>query len=94
MRMFVEFIQFYSKNLYSYFYPIDLEAELSVFTIPPPITTIKPPSLLVEADLKLLEINKRSKLSESVRSTLNRLPMISYMRSKRLMFPVQQQSQD
>ncbi|CAH8512664.1 unnamed protein product [Schistosoma intercalatum] len=72
----------------------DLEAELSVLTIPSPITTIKPPSLLVEADLKLLEINKRSKLSESVRSTLNRLPMISYMRSKRLMFPVQQQSQD
>ncbi|RTG82936.1 uncharacterized protein DC041_0000514 [Schistosoma bovis] len=72
----------------------DLEAELSIFTIPPPITTIKPSSLLVEADLKLLEINKRSKLSESVRSTLNRLPMISYMRSKRLMFPVQQQSQD
>lgn len=72
----------------------DLEAELSVLTIPPPITPIKTPSLLVEADLKLLEINKRSKLSESVRSTLNRLPMINYMRSKRLMFPVQQQSQD
>ncbi|VDQ13522.1 unnamed protein product [Trichobilharzia regenti] len=44
------------------------------------------------ADLKLLEMgNKRSKLSESVRSTLKRLPIINYMRSKRLMFPVQQQ---
>ncbi|CAH8481241.1 unnamed protein product [Schistosoma turkestanicum] len=85
----------------------DLEAELSAFTIPPPMTTtttttssatttttVKPLPLLVEADLKLLEINKRSKLSESVRSTLNRLPMINYMRSKRLMFPVQQHTQE
>ncbi|KAK4469850.1 hypothetical protein MN116_007360 [Schistosoma mekongi] len=70
----------------------DLEAELSAFTIPPP-TPLKPPSLAIEADLKLFEINKRSKLSESVRSTLSRLPMINYMRTKRLMFPVQQQTQ-
>ncbi|TNN17452.1 hypothetical protein EWB00_011168 [Schistosoma japonicum] len=67
----------------------DLEAELSAFTIPSPT----PPSLTIETDLKLFEINKRSTLSESVRSTLNRLPMINYMRSKRLMFPVQQQTQ-
>ncbi|CAH8512723.1 unnamed protein product [Heterobilharzia americana] len=66
----------------------DLEAELSAYSIPPP--TIKPFPPVV-ADLKLLEINKRFKLSETVRSTLNRLPMINYMRSKRLMFPVQQQ---
>ncbi|CAH8842675.1 unnamed protein product [Trichobilharzia szidati] len=71
----------------------DLEAELSAYTIPPPTNCQPPPPPLV-ADLKLLEMgNKRSKLSDTVRSTLKRLPIINYMRSKRLMFPVQQQQQ-